>query len=401
MNLKVNIILKSSIKLKHKTEIDSEDLIPMNFYVTLTLNCNLKCIYCYGKCCEDFGSDFGDFEIDYSMPTSINYDIEKLKRFCEKDPEITLVFYGGEPLLKIDKMEEIMDKIKAKRFILQTNGILLDKLKPNYMNKLHTILVSIDGNEELTDFYRGKGTYRKVIENVNLLRKKGFKGEIIARMTVLEPTNIYEQVKWLLFNKECPFESIHWQLDALFWKNDFKKRNFSEWIKKDYNPQIKKLVEFWVKYMEENGKVLKIYPFLGIMQSLLLNEKSLLRCGAGWTMFNIQTDGNISPCPVMAGMKDFYLGNIESSNPLSLKKVFVSSPCTECHIYEICGGRCLYANVTKLWGEKGFKLVCKTVENLINSLKEFLPKVKKLIFEKRISLKDFEYTKYNSCEIIP
>jgi putative peptide-modifying radical SAM enzyme len=335
------------------------------------------------------------------MPTSMSYEVEKLKKFCEQDPEVVLVFYGGEPLLCIDKIEEIIDKINAKSFILQTNGILLDKLKPNYANKIHTILVSIDGDEELTDFYRGKGTYRKVIKNVNLLRRQGFKGEIIARMTVLEPTDIYKQVKWLLFNQECPFESVHWQLDALFWKNDFKKRNFYEWVKKDYNPGIKKLIKFWVSYMEKTGRVLRIYPFLGLMQSLLLNEKSLLRCGAGWAMFNIQTDGNISPCPVMAGMKDFYLGDIEHSSPLSLKRVFVSSPCTECHIYDLCGGRCLYANVTKLWGKEGFRLVCKTVENLIDSLKEALPKVKMLIYKGRISIKDFEYTKYNSCEIIP
>jgi len=145
----------------------------MNFYVTLTLNCNLKCLYCYGKCCEDFGSDFGNYEIDYSMPTSMSYEVEKLKKFCEQDPEVVLVFYGGEPLLCIDKIKEIIDKINAKSFILQTNGILLDKLKPNYANKIHTILVSIDGDEELTDFYRGKGTYRKVIKNVNLLRRQG------------------------------------------------------------------------------------------------------------------------------------------------------------------------------------------------------------------------------------
>lgn len=373
----------------------------MHFYVTLTLNCNLKCLYCYGKCCEDFGSDFGNYEIDYSMPTSIGYDVEKLKKFCEKDPKTVLVFYGGEPLLCMNEMEEIMDNVEAKDFILQTNAMLLDKLKPRYANKLSAIFVSIDGDERLTDFYRGKGTYRKVVNNVILLRKQGFKGEIIARMTVLEPTSIYEQVRWLLFNKECPFESIHWQLDALFWKNDFRKRNFSEWVEKDYNPQVKALVDFWVEYMEKNGKVLRIYPFLGLMRSLLLKEKSLLRCGAGWTMFNVQTDGNISPCPVMAGMKDFYLGNIEYSNPLSLKRVFVSSPCTECNVYDICGGRCLYANVTKLWGEKGFRLVCKTVKNLIDSLKEALPRVERLISKGKISVKDFEYQEYNGYEIIP
>jgi len=119
-------------------------------------------------------------------------------------------------------------------------------------------------------------------------------------------------------------------------------------------------------------------------------------------MFNIQTDGNITPCPVMAGMKDFYLGNIRETAPKSLRDaVFVSEPCSGCEVYPICGGRCLYANVTRLWGDEGFRQVCGTVKSMVGALYEALPDVRLLIEEGRIKLKDFEYTKYNSCEIIP
>lgn len=374
----------------------------MHYYVTLTTKCNLQCKYCYGEAYEDFDTDFGNIEIDYSLPTSISYDIQDLKKFCEKDTEPDLVFYGGEPLLKIDQIIEIMDNVKAKHYILQTNGLLLDKLEPKYANRLHTILVSIDGDEKLTDFYRGKGVYKKITKNVNLLRENGFKGEIIARMTVMEETDIEKQVSWLLFNKECRFSSVHWQINALFWQNDFKRRQFAEWASQKYNPQVRNLVKTWVEHMEMHRKVLKIYPFIGIMESLLRNEASLLRCGAGWTMFNIQTDGNITPCPVMAGMKNYYLGSIWETHPQKLKNsVFVGPPCTQCSIYTICGGRCLYANITKRWGLEGFKLVCKTVENLIDSLMEAKPKIERLIHEGKICIKDFQYTKYNSSEIVP
>jgi len=138
------------------------------------------------------------------------------------------------------------------------------------------------------------------------------------------------------------------------------------------------------------------------MQSLLVDETSSLRCGAGWIMFNIQTDGNITPCPVMAGMKDFYLGSIRETWPGSLRDAaFVSEPCTDCNIYGICGGRCLYANATKLWGDEGFRQVCDTVKGMVNSLRQVLPEVRHLIEQGRIQPHDFEYTKYNSCEIIP
>ena len=373
----------------------------MHYYVTLTSKCNLKCTYCYGKSCEDFDSDFGGYEIDYELPSEITYDIEQLKSFLAKDSHVTLIFYGGEPLLRREKIKEIMDEIRAERFMIQTNGILLDRLEPEYTNRFHTILVSIDGDEEITDRNRGRGTYRKVMENLQLLRERGFHGEVIARMTVTEDTEIEKQVKWLLFNEEHPFTSIHWQLDALFWQNDFKKRNFAEWAEHSYNPQIRRLIKFWLSYMEKYGRVLRLYPFVGVTESLLRKEPSKLRCGAGWILFNIQTDGNISPCPVMAGMKDFYLGNITTTDPADLRKIFVSEPCTKCNLYEICGGRCLYANATKLWGEHGFKLVCQTVKNLIDSIEAATSKIRELIAKGRISYEDFKYPKYNSCEIIP
>ena len=373
----------------------------MQFYVTLTTQCNLNCRYCYGKCIEDMESDF-NFEVDYFIPLAINYSLDTLMNFLNKDnEETTVIFYGGEPLLEIRKMMEIMDTVEVEKFMIQTNGVLLHKLPPEYANKLHTVLVSIDGNEALTDFNRGKGTYRKVIQNLKLLRKRGFEGEIIARMTVTEQTEIEKQVLWLLFNEDFSFGSVHWQIDALFGKKDYEKRPFAQWAENSYNPQIRRLVNFWVDHMEKHCEVLKIYPFIGVMQSLLKNEPSLLRCGAGWTMFNIQTDGTITPCPVMAGMKKFYLGHINSTSPNQIRKAFVGEPCTTCSLYSVCGGRCLYANATKLWGAEGFQLVCKTVENLVESLKKAKPKVQQLIRTGKISLEDFEYTKYNSCEIIP
>ena len=374
----------------------------MHFYVTLTSNCNLKCKYCYGKSCEDFGSDFDGLAVDYSLPSSMAYPTEALLEFLRRDQDPVLVFYGGEPLLRMDKLREIMDELRTGRYAIQTNGLLLGRLEPEYVNKFETILVSLDGEEELTDYYRGKGTYRVVAKNVRRIRENGFGGEIVARMTVGEETEIDRQVLALIRDPELPISSVHWQLDALFWQNDFPKRRFAEWAAQSYNPRLRELVRAWIQHMRTDGDVFRLYPLVGVTQSLLTGEPSRLRCGAGWSMFNIQTDGNITPCPVMAGMKDFYLGNIRETSPGSLRDaVFVSEPCTECEVYTVCGGRCLYANATKLWGDKGFRQVCSTVKNMIDALHEGLPEVRALIDEGRIQLGDFQYPKYNSCEIIP
>ena len=221
-------------------------------------------------------------------------------------------------------------------------------------------------------------------------------------MTVMEQTDIYKQVIWLLNNSEFSFSSVHWQLNAGFWKNDFARRDFKRWSEENYNSGIRKLVKFWVDYMEKNGVVLRLYPFLGIAQSFLYGEEvSLLRCGGGWINYAIQTDGYIVPCPTMWGMKDYYLGHISNANPLTLKKVFVGEPCTKCDVLHVCGGRCLYANITKRWSKEDYGLVCDTVRNLVDAVAKEVPRIRKLVENGRIGLKGFEFMKYNGCEIIP
>ena len=372
----------------------------MFFHVLLTTECDLQCKYCYGKSCDDIGTEF-PFIIDYSLPKKVSYKVDSLAAFCGKDPDCTLSFYGGEPMLCLREIREIMDNVGAKHFLIQTNGLHLEKLEARYINRFHTILVSIDGSRALTDHYRGAGVYRRVVDNLQTIKHHGFHGDIIARMTVMEETDIVNEVKWLLYNEDFSFSSIHWQLDAGFWKNDFEKRPFERWVRESYNPGIQHLVRFWGEQMEQKGKVLRLYPFLGLMRSLLLGERSLLRCGSGWINYSILTDGTIVPCPIMSGVKDFYLGNIFRTNPLKLRKVFVSKPCTRCEILSECGGRCLYANLTKRWSYEKYALVCGAVKNLIFSLKQELPRVKRLITKGIIRLQDFDFMRYNGCEIIP
>lgn len=373
----------------------------MNFYVTLTTNCNLQCRYCYGKSCEDFGSDFHGLTIDYSVPSSMSYPIDALRDFLKTNEDTVLILYGGEPLLRLDKIREIMKAIPSARFVIQTNGLMLDRIERDYLNRFESIFVSLDGNEEVTDYYRGRGTYRKVASNLRKIRDAGFTGEIVARMTLEEATEIDTQVLALITNNELPISSVHWQLDALFWQNDYPKRQFADWAKLSYNPRLKKLIRAWVNHMNDTGEVWRLYPLVGVMESLLSDKSNYLRCGAGWSVFNIQTDGNITPCPVMAGMKDFYLGNIHETSLKLKDSVFVSKPCTSCEIYRICGGRCLYANATNLWGDEGFRQVCGTVFGLVEGLQDVRPEVESLLEAGVVRQKDFTYPKYNGCEIIP
>ncbi|MDR0460724.1 MAG: TIGR04084 family radical SAM/SPASM domain-containing protein [Nitrososphaerota archaeon] len=376
----------------------------MFFHVILTTGCNLQCRYCFGESLDDFDENFSDdLEVDYSLPRSVTYDVGLLRDFCSKDPNCVLTFYGGEPLMQLESLRQIMDNVVPNAYMMQSNGLLLDKLEAKYVNKFHTLLVSIDGEEALTDFYRGQGVFRKVIENLKLIKSNGFNGELIARVTVMEQTDIYRQVRFLLENPMFSFSSIHWQLNAGFWGNDYQRRNFKTWSEDNYIPGVRRLVDFWVNTMEQTGQVLKLYPILGIAHSLLhAEEVNFLRCGGGWANYAIQTDGYLLACPTMWGMSNHYLGHIAHSHPLKLKKVFVNQlPCSDCEILNMCGGRCYYANITQRWNVNNYLEVCNTVRALVTDVSTQIPRIKQLISEKKICLSDFDYIKYNGAEIIP
>ncbi|MEM4270704.1 MAG: TIGR04084 family radical SAM/SPASM domain-containing protein [Candidatus Pacearchaeota archaeon] len=368
----------------------------MHYHLILTESCNSECRYCYKKSFEDFGNNLDKkFKFDFSCPENLEIGIKKLKGFLEKDKNAVLIFYGGEPLLQIEKIKEIIDNINVP-FRMQTNGKLLNKLPLKYLNKIEKILISIDGDRERTDFQKGKGTYNKIVRNLKKVRREGYKGELVARMTISEFPDIYEQVLHLLNLKI--FDSIHWQLDAGFYKFDFDKIKFKNFVE-EYNESITKLVSFWLNEMEK-GKVLKIYPFIGIMESLLKNKTTKLRCGAGHSGYAITTNGKIVACPIMNYIKEFEAGDLDT-NPEKLKKFEISGKCLNCKEKDLCGGRCLYENKTELWPVDGQELICKTVKHLIKEIKKIFPEVRELISQGKIKIEDFNYEKYFGPEIIP
>ncbi|MBU2522751.1 MAG: TIGR04084 family radical SAM/SPASM domain-containing protein [Nanoarchaeota archaeon] len=369
----------------------------MYFHLINTINCNSECRYCYKKSMDDFGNDLNDRFKFEMVPEKASYSVDQLKKFLNRSKERhTLTFYGGEPLLNIEWMKRVMDNVDA-RFMIQTNGKLLDKLDSRYTNKFEVILVSIDGPKEITDANRGAGTYDKVLSNIQHIRKNGFKNELIARMVVDETSvNLVENIKHLL---SIGFNSVHWQIDAGFYCSDYEKRDFKK-FSEQYNQEIKKLADLWIENIKA-GKVLKIYPFLGIFESLYYNKKENLRCGSGYANYTITTNGKISVCPIMYNASFFYLGDIIKNNPDELRQTYVDGFCENCDILDLCGGRCLYANKARLWPEEGQNLICGTVRNLIETIREKLPEIKELIANGIVREKDFFYEKYNGAEIIP
>jgi len=146
--------------------------------------CNLKCKYC----------GYGEFYNDFEKRENTHFPIEKayaildylielwqsdMNRSAKKN--VYIGFYGGEPLLNVGFMENVIDYINQKQisnrdfsYNITTNAVLLDKYM-NFMVKHNfNTLISLDGDEESQSYrvdYAGKNSFEKVMQNVKLLQK--------------------------------------------------------------------------------------------------------------------------------------------------------------------------------------------------------------------------------------
>jgi putative peptide-modifying radical SAM enzyme len=365
----------------------------MHYHLILTDQCNSQCRYCYQKSVLDADSHH-TFTYNFSAPSRFHVDVETLREFLEKDETPVLIFYGGEPLLEIETMKKIMDTISVP-FRMQTNGLLLHKLPPQYVAIIEKILISLDGTRERTNYNRGKDTYQKVMKNISSIAS-WYPGEIIARMTVAQDCpDICEQVLSLVADG---FTSVHWQIDAGFYRCDFDEPKFSQFVN-HYNKSVSTLITYWID-QAARGNILRLYPFIGIVSSLLKKEQTLLRCGAGHAGYAITTDGKLVACPLMNYVEDFVAGTV-TTHPAALKKFSVSGRCLHCDIAHVCGGRCLYWNKARSWPEEGDNLICTTVEHLVRELEDRIPEIEELIVKDILKQEDFDYEKYFGPEIIP
>ncbi len=131
--------------------------IPLYVGLFITQRCNLKCIYCF----PDSPSRQSEKEFSKEEIFRITDELYGLgTRY------ITIL--GGEPLLRKD-FDEIVSYMANKKIVVETgtNGYFTrQRLKS--LKRLALVCHSIDGDEEGHDKNRGKGSYKKVIESIEL-----------------------------------------------------------------------------------------------------------------------------------------------------------------------------------------------------------------------------------------
>lgn len=340
--------------------------------------CNLSCDYCGGSFPKSI------------VPWEVHYDLENLKKLIEKDKNATVIFYGGEPLSNPKFIMEFMDKIYAKRYGIQTNGTLVKLLPEKYWKKMKVALISIDGRRETTNKHRGKNIYEIVIQNTKYIKSLGI--ETIARMTVTQDSDIYEEVMHLI--NLGLFDKIHWQLNVIW----TEKWDVKTWSKR-YLEGIKLLTQYFLDNLSR-GKIVKIIPILGIISAHYFGSYKGSPCGAGYNSIAISTDGRVISCPIAVREEWAVLGDVK--NGFKLLEDPLPELCKKCEVKNYCGGRCLYAMKENYWGEEGFLEVDNITKEYIKIVTSIIPEINNLIQKGIIKLEDLKYDPTeDSTEVIP
>lgn len=195
-------IKNMSVTYKKRLEDSSYTTeIPEEFGLQLTNKCNLRCKHCFEW------NDEGFFHNMNVLAQQNEIDIETVEKIFKetRTAKSNVYLWGGEPLCysKWDELCSILEK-DSRWTVLCTNGILIDKKIDSIIkiSKSLAIMVSLDGFEKENDAMRGKGTFKKVIDNIDLLmtlKKKGiFKGEVTVNCVISEAmaNKLYEFMEY-------------------------------------------------------------------------------------------------------------------------------------------------------------------------------------------------------------
>lgn len=249
--------------------------IPVFLIASITSSCNLHCTGCYSRANDSCSDD---------EPSNQLSDGEWEDIFMQaRDIGISfIVLAGGEPMLRRDVIDKAGNYPEI-LFPIFTNGTVLneDYLRLLDENRNLVPVLSIEGDEEITDLRRGKGVYSQLVNSMDVMRKSN-----------------------IIFGASLTFTKGN--LDNLLTR---------EFIDKLHDFGCK--VVFFIEYVPVNQQTIELAPS-DSERELLLNELDLLRqeyrdmiflsfpgdektsggcLAAGRGFFHINSHGGAEPCP--------------------------------------------------------------------------------------------------------
>lgn len=327
----------------------------LNLTIAPTTDCNFRCPYCYE---ENKAKKFITTEVEDAI---VNFIIKH-----EKVDQISLTWYGGEPLLtfqSIKSLYEKMSKIEGKKIIhhsIITNGYLMDKEKCSYFkeHKLNLIQFTLDGCRETHNkirLHKNKDitTYDRIVENIELCAEQLPETDINIRVHVDE-------------NRLEEYAKVHGEMKVLCEK--YHNIHLTPGFITDYERNCELINrqqrgQFFMDLYHKYNIDVQFYP-----------RHEIGGCGA--TCLNsyvIGPEGELYKCWVDVGKTERIVGSVVDmklyneylmANYLVNANMYDDAECQKCMMLPICDGGCPIRRLNNK--KKGLN------ENLCTSRKDFL-----------------------------
>ena len=313
-----------------KNRYNSSD---MALTILHTRGCNFGCIYCY----------------EQDRPNVLmNEQTEKaiVKFVCSNSnlKRLSVVWYGGEPLLNFDSMVRLTKMFKQLNIEysakIVSNGYLLTKEKADLMKDLaiRNIQITFDGSEEIHNQRRfllgGQPTYRKIMDNLKYLLS------INKEITIDIRTNIDRRNKDDYNKFYQDFKSEINDKRVTMYPGFVSDLLSSECVSPEFN-------------ISEGGYkaqfILDIFDKYGIEIKSFLPKYRRHSCVASkYFAFVIGPEGELYKCWRMVGNQKEAIGNVNdgSFDMVKFSKYLIGadytldSKCLQCEFITLCGGGC-------------------------------------------------------------
>ena len=332
-------------------------------HITLqvTQQCNFRCDYCV------YSEEHSARQRNHSN-RKMNFDTAKkaldLLRKCSVDSaSVNIGFYGGEPLLAFDLVQQVIEYSKEIflgkpiTYSMTTNGSLLSDSVIEYLvdNKV-MLTVSLDGSKSIHDRNRhlknGMGTYDMVMENVNKIRKRypDYWNQVQYSM-VMDPRNDYDEICEICHNEIIKSQNI--QTSGLDLEFDGITVEPTEQYLEKYQYQIfLAFLSHWNRYPEKKVPYVSVKAVGNIFSRLyrydIISPQRTVDIPAGpcipgqMRMF-CDIDGNLYPCERVSECSEaMKIGHIDTGievakarNLLQVGKI-TEHTCKNCWCIRFC-----------------------------------------------------------------
>lgn len=378
-----NIKYDASV-LENKLKFEENVII-----LQLTQKCNLKCKYC---AYEQGTVELQRMESNNHMTLkTAKQAIDFLYSRSEKCDTVDICFYGGEPLLEYNLIQNLVlyceEKFQNKKiaFNITTNGTLLTNEMLEFMaNHRFSITVSLDGPESIHNINRisknNKLTFN-IVENNLKKMIKALKGSnsTIRINSVLDGTGdliLYDEYMRRYTNMGLNVSAVI--IDKVFLPNFqevnsvfIEQYNYRKFlcVLSVFNIEMKITIPLSCReFYEKLKNSFEIININGLKETVYPTG----RCDIGNKRMYVDVNGNILPCEKISEKDEqFYIGDIW--NGFDIKKIdhIINQPskryedCKRCYGITKCNLCARYiVNEDMVFGKEN--LYCKTTLNSVD-----------------------------------